>query len=212
MSTITNVYGIEVYQPYLPYGRLKIKTPRIQWAIDLAEAKAHLRIDSSFTGDDTYITALIKIAQDIVEKEVGRMLSNVGYTYVADGFLPVIDLGLNGNEVLSVSYKDVSGSTVIMVNDVDYVVSNLNYPYATIRIYPKDGTNWPVTENAPDVVEVNFTAGQVLNQIPDGLMQAMFLIIGRYYEMRQDVITGTIVYEVPLGAQHLINQYKQATV
>lgn len=34
--------------------------------ITLSEAKKHLQIDSSFTDDDAYITALIEVAEDSV--------------------------------------------------------------------------------------------------------------------------------------------------
>ncbi len=213
MSTITNLFGIDIYQPYLPYGRLKIESARTTWAISLAEAKAHLRIDSSYTGDDAYITSLIKMAQNIVEKEAGMLMTEVEMKYIADGFLPVIDLGFSGNAVAHVKYNDSSGTQQTLTVDTDYKVSNLDYPNATVKIYPTSGTSWPTTEDAPDCVEVKFDAGpSEALQIPEGLIQAMYLVIGRYFEMRQDVISGTIVYQVPLGAQHLINQYKQATV
>ena len=134
MSTITNLFGIDIYQPYLPYGRLKIESARTVFAISLSEAKAHLRIDSSYTGDDTYITSLIKIAQNIVEKETGILLTEVVMKYIADGFLPVIDLGFNGNAVTHVKYKDSSGTEQTLTEDTDYNVSNLNYPNATVKI------------------------------------------------------------------------------
>jgi len=186
---------------------------RTTWAISLAEAKAHLRIDSSYTGDDVYITSLIKMAQNIVEKEAGMLMTEVTMKYIADGFLPVIDLGFSGNSVAHVKYNDSSGSLQILTPDTDYKVSNLDYPNATIRIYPAKDKDWPTTEDAPDCVEVLFNAGpSEALQIPEGLIQAMYLVIGRYYEMRQDVISGTIVYKVPLGAQHLINQYRQTTI
>jgi hypothetical protein len=36
----------------------------------------------------------------------------------------------------------------------------------------------------------------------------MYLIIGHWYENRQDVVTGTQVNEVPQASQYLMEQYK----
>tara|TARA_R100000329_G_C7613833_1_gene217843 strand:+ start:383 stop:1030 length:648 start_codon:yes stop_codon:yes gene_type:complete len=199
--------------PYLPYGRVKVDSARSTFAVSLAEAKAHLRIDSSYTTDDTYITTLTKIAQNIVEKETGILLTSLVMTYIADEFnTEKIDLGFNGNTLTHVKYYDTDNSLQTLASS-QYDVSNLNYPNANVLIYPAKDADWPDTYDKPDAVEIKFTAG--LNQtynIPEGLIQAILLIIGRYYEIRQDVVTGTIAVAIPLAAEHLINQYKEATI
>jgi len=210
MSYTINDFGIATYNNFLPYGRLKVSTARSSWIVSLAEAKAHLRIESGYTVDDTYITLLLKIAQDIVEKETSLLLSAVGITYIADGFLPVIDLGVNGSAVASVKYYDTANAQQTLAVNTDYYVSNLSYLNESIRIYPSTNNNWPDTFDKPDSVEVIFTAGCSTNDVPLGLYQATLLIIGRYYEMRQDVGTG--MFDIPKGATHLINQYNRATI
>lgn len=215
MSYIINDFGVAIYNNYLPYGRLRTTNQGNPLLfITLAEAKSQLRIDSSYTGDDTYIEALIAIAVSIVEKETSiAITADQQMTYIADGFLPVIDLGLNGHEVESVKYYNTDNVLTTLVVDTDYYVSNLNFPMASIRLYNTTDNDWPDTYDKPDSVEVKFKAGiNNQNDIPNGLRQAIFLIIGRYYEMRQDVITGTVVNKIPLGAQHIINQYKLATI
>ena len=214
MTSITNIFGIKVFDQFLPYGRVKVESARSTFAITLAEAKEHLRIDSGFTSDDNYITSLIKIAQDIVEKESGILLTEIELTYIADGFKGgYIDLGYNGNNVVHVKYFDNTNTEITLVEDTDYYVSNKDYPFANIRIYPAKDKDFPETFDKPDCVNIKFDAGTSESlQIPEGLKQAMYLIIGRYYEMRNDVISGTVVNQIPLGAQHLINQYKQPTI
>jgi uncharacterized phiE125 gp8 family phage protein len=209
-----NIYGINTYQEYLPYGRIKVSQARTAFAISLSEAKTHLRIDSSYSGDDTYITELIKIAQDIVEKQTNVLMSEVGMDFIADIWPgPFVDLGFSGNAVTHFKYYNNSNVLTTLSENTDFIVSNKDYPEATLRLYPVSGSDWPDLYDRPDAINIRFTAGpssQTL--IPLGLKQAMYLIIGRYYEMRQDVITGTIVYEVPLAAEHLMNQYKQPTI
>ena len=198
---------------YLPYGRVKVHSARSSFAVSLAEAKAHLRIDSSYTTDDTYITTLTKLAQSIVEKESGILLTDLVMTYTADQFNnDPINLGFNGNTVTHIKYMDEDNVQQTLASS-KYDVSNLGYPSANVLIYPAEGEDWPDTYETPDCIEIRFTAGlsQTYN-IPDGLIQAILLIIGRYYEIRQDVVTGTIATAIPLAAQHLINQYREATI
>lgn len=52
--------------------------------ITLSEAKKHLQIDSSFTDDDAYITALIEVAEDSVAQHLDIALSDL----VVGGELP----------------------------------------------------------------------------------------------------------------------------
>lgn len=52
--------------------------------ITLSEAKKHLQIDSSFTDDDAYITALIEVAEDSVAQHLDIALESL----VVGGKLP----------------------------------------------------------------------------------------------------------------------------
>jgi len=50
-----------------------------------------------------------------------------------------------------------------------------------------------------------FIAGySTIPAIPKSWKQAMLLLIGHLYEHREDVITGTIVSQMPLASQHLL--------
>lgn len=43
--------------------------------ITLSYAKQHLNIDSFYNEDDTYITELIRVSEDAIEKRIGKPLS-----------------------------------------------------------------------------------------------------------------------------------------
>lgn len=45
--------------------------------ITLKQLKAHLNIDQSFKGDDPYLTDLIDVAQNVVEKHIDSKLTNI---------------------------------------------------------------------------------------------------------------------------------------
>jgi len=209
-----NIYGINTYQEYESFGRIKVEAARTTFVISLSEAKEHLRIDSGFTADDSYITSLIKIAQDIVEKETTMLLSEVEYVWTGDIWPGAkIDLGFNGNGIVYFKYFDTTNTEQTLVENTDFTVSNKEYPNANLILYPVTGNDWPDLYDKPNSINIKFTAGPSESlQVPEGLKQAIYLIIGRYYEMRNDVISGTMATAVPLGAQHLINQYKRATI
>jgi len=209
-----NIYGINTYQEYESFGRIKVEAARTTFVISLSEAKEHLRIDSGFTADDSYITSLIKIAQDIVEKETTMLLSEIEYVWTGDIWPGAkIDLGFNGNGILYFKYFDTTNTEQTLVENTDFTVSNKEYPNANLILYPVTGNDWPDLYDKPNSINIKFTAGPSESlQVPEGLKQAIYLIIGRYYEMRNDVISETIATAIPLGAQHLINQYKRATI
>lgn len=45
--------------------------------ITLEEAKKHLNINSDFTDDDSYITSLINVSENLVQKHIDRELSEL---------------------------------------------------------------------------------------------------------------------------------------
>jgi len=52
--------------------------------VSIAEAKAHLRIDSASTGDDAYINALVMAAREIAER-YRKVCGKVGGTIASYG-------------------------------------------------------------------------------------------------------------------------------
>lgn len=203
---------------YLPYFRLTPSDLRAAWALTLIEAKAHLRIESTYTEDDTYITQLIKIAQRLVEQECSIMLTAQEYKAIGDEWPSnnVIDLGVNGLSGISLKYYNTSDVQTTLIEGTDYELSGANLEQQSLMVYPIG--SWPSLYDKPDSIEIVFTTGLRSSVITDEPVtyllgqQAMYLIIGRYYEMRQDVVTGTMVSEVPLAAKHIMNQIKKVMI
>lgn len=52
--------------------------------ITLAQAKAHCNIESSYTGDDDYLTSLIEVAVEVVAKDTCETLTDLE----VEGVLP----------------------------------------------------------------------------------------------------------------------------
>src|SRR5688572_28070271 len=85
--------------------------------VSLADAKAHLRIDNSFTAEDSLIEGIVLTAQDIVERETRTAIGLATFaltfdTWPASGEVqiplpPLVD-------VSAVSYRDPSGTLVTL--------------------------------------------------------------------------------------------------
>ena len=199
-----NYYNFSDYG-IVPYGKLALKTAPTTTAISLAEAKAFLRVDSDYDDDDAYITSLIGVATNVVEQFTRRRLIQQTYNLYHDFFPPYIDLQVG----------IVDSITHLKYYDADNVLQTLatsNYDLDKRinpgRIYESNTGSFPSTYERPNAVEVEFVVGSAASDVEDAIKQAMYIVIGRYYENRQDVVTGTIASELPLMVEHLLTPYR----
>ena len=193
------------YSDYVTYGKLVLKTAPTTTPISLAEAKSFLRIDSDFDDDNTYITSLINVATSMVEEFTRRRLITQTFNIFYDEFPPYIDLQIG--EVASVThikYYDTSNALQTLATS-NYDVDTKIRPG---RIYQSEDGDFPNTYERPNAVEVEFIVGASASDIPAPIIQSIFIIVGRYYENRQDVVMGTQVNEVPLMVNHLLTPYR----
>ena len=190
---------------YVPYGKLVLKTGPATTAISLAEAKAFLRVDSDYDDDDAYITSLIGVATNVVEQFTRRRLITQTYNIYYDEFPPFMDLQVgNVASVTHVKYYDTD-NTLQTLDTSQYDVDIRVKPG---RIYQAEDGNFPNTYERANSVEVEFVVGSAASDVEDAIKQAMYIVIGRYYENRQDVVMGTQVNELPLMVEHLLTPYR----
>ena len=191
----------------MKYG-LAITTAPAEEPLTLAEAKTHLRVD--FDDEDDSITALIKSARVRIEHETGRQLITAVYRMRMDrlpsgnGMILIPRAPLQSIDAMS--YIDVDGDSQTLVENTDFVVDSDREP-ARIRLaYNK---TWPATRKQPNAVTIDFTAGYGAAEDVDELIKdAMRLTIGQNYEFREELISGTIVAQIPRGAESIITLYQ----
>ena len=190
---------------YVPYGKLVLKTAPASTVISLAEAKTFLRIDSDYDDDDNYITSLINVATNVVEEFTRRRLISQTYNIYYDEFPPYIDLQVGDRITVShIKYYDTNNSLqTLAVSNYD-----LDTRIKPGRIYQSETGDFPNTYERPNAVEVEFVVGAAASDVPAPIVQAIYIIVGRYYENRQDVVTGTIASELPLMVDHLLTPYR----
>jgi len=189
----------------VPYGKLVLKTAPTSTVISLSEAKAFLRIDSDYDDDNTYITSLINVATQVVEEFTRRRLMTQTYNIFYDEFPPYIDLQVGDvASVTHIKYYDADNTLQTLAAD-QYDVDTKVRPG---RIYESENGDFPNTYERPNAVEVEFIVGGTASDVPAPIIQSIYIIVGRYYENRQDVVMGTQVNELPLMVDHLLTPYR----
>lgn len=189
-------------------GLVRIAGPTIE-PISLEEAKAHLRVDH--VQEDGLIGSLIIAAREYVEQFTRRALIEQQWRLTLDAFPTrrgAIVLAMPPLvSVDAVKYLDLEGAEGTLVENTDYLVDDDSQPG---RILPAWEVAWPETRGVPNAVTVEFTAGygQTAEAVPQGIKQAMLLMLGHWYLNREAVVTGTIATEIPISAEALCWQYR----
>jgi uncharacterized phiE125 gp8 family phage protein len=154
--------------------------------VTLTEAKAQLRIDSSF--EDAYVTSLISIARDRVEKYCNRYFTiqvvDIVYHYIfplgsimqAAIVLPFPDL----TSVDSVSYTDVEGATIVIAG------TEYSFNPSTRKLIPV--SSWP-TDSIDFTVEVTTAPPAAF----DAAKQSILMVLTDLYELRVDSVVGASI-------------------
>lgn len=173
--------------------------------VSVSEFKTHARIDHS--DEDTLITAYLVAARQWSETWLRRSL--ITQTWVAryDGFparivLPYAPL----QSVTSIQYVDASGNTQTASTAL-YVVDTYRHPGEVYLAYDQ---TWPTTRDEQNAVTITYVAGygDDPDDVPEAIRHAIKLIAGHLYEMREPVVAGQTVAEVPESFKSLLNLYR----
>jgi uncharacterized phiE125 gp8 family phage protein len=194
--------------------------------IDLAGAKSHLRVDIS--DDDAYIEWLIVAARDMVERMSGLSLLTQTWKLYLDRwpratgeFWPwaapawtILLPRFPVQSVTSIQWFGSDGSTNTVAS-TDYIVEPPSR--RPQRIAPAVGKSWPAMSLIPQGgVVVSFSAGFGAQPavMPPTLRQAMLLLIGTWYENREDVVVDKQIKSIELtqGFKALLGLHMPALV
>jgi uncharacterized phiE125 gp8 family phage protein len=181
-----------------------ITKPSIE-PITLAQAKAHLNIDSDFTDDDAIIDLVIQTAREAVENKTGRKLITTTMGHQRDCFSAVMGLPHTVQSVTEITYVDTDGATQTLAN-TEYELDVNRAPGRVMLAY---GKTYPSTRNKVNAVTIKYVTGFGDNaqDVPSALQHAMLLLIGHYYENRE--ATAPInINTIPMSVEFLLNPYR----
>jgi len=188
------------------YG-LETRTAPTTEPVDTADAKQHLRVDTS--DDDTYIDGLVMAARMRVEEYLQRALITTEYTMKVDLFSADV-IFLPRSPVQSVDeirYIDDGG--------VQQTLAPSKYradlTSTTPRITAAYSETWPTTRPIMNAIEVDFTAGygDSASDVPEPIRQAIRILVGTWYDDGRSAIQiGSVASALPKTADYLLGPYR----
>jgi uncharacterized phiE125 gp8 family phage protein len=187
---------------------VEIVTPVAVEPITLADAKAHLRVET--VTDDAYITALIAVARQQAEHEAQRSFAPQTLRVRASAWGNGVEL-LRGpvNAVSHVRYQDAANVQQTLSASAYYLDRSGLVPV----VRSAAGANWPDVYPQNDVIEVQYTAGTWSAgagvEAPRAAVQYMLLLIGSMYENRE-ADAAMAVQRMPY-AERLLDAYRVHT-
>ena len=181
--------------------------------VSQAEAKLHLRVSQD--DDNTYIDNLIMVAQQTIENYCNILLMRTTVIQRGDCWVDVSSLYFSpiknsGNaSITHIKYFDGDNVQQTWAAS-DYIVDVYSQP---VRIGLAPGISLPGLANRIDAIEVKYTiGGNSASSIPMALKQACLILVGQWYENRQEAVVGRSVGVIPMTARYLMEPYKIQTL
>lgn len=163
-------------------------TPPAEDVLTLAEAKAHLRVDSSH--EDTLISSLLASATERFDAEhgvLGRALVTQTWQMTGPAF---------GSEwkISPVPVQSIASVTYLDADEVPQMLASTNYRLVkdnqTATIHWRN--DLPGVADHHEAITVQFVAGYgAASAVPVGIKQAILLLVGHWHEHRQIVAFGS---------------------
>ncbi len=180
---------------------LKLVTGPAVEPLTLDQVKAHLRVTQD--REDALIGALIVAARERVELVTGRALITQTWDWILDGFpfdCRPLDLPKGTLQTLvSINYADGIGTTTLWPAD-QYQVDDSNQA----RLSPAYGLDWPCARCQMNAVTIRLAVGygDAPEAVPQSIQTAMLLMIGWWYENREDNA------DTPVVCDRLLQPYR----
>lgn len=182
--------------------------------LTLVQARLQCKVDAFDTGtsppshpDDSLIEALITAARETVENFTLTILTDAVYEYRCASFGGGLLLPRGPVDSVDwVRYLDSDEQEQTLATSVWYLDDN---PWQAM-IGLKKNQVWPEVYRRDDAVRIRFSGGfRSPNPMPQQLLQAMKLMIGHWYRNRENAVVGTIITDIPLGAQVLMMMHRR---
>lgn len=178
-----------------------VTDPAVGEALTLAEAKAHLRLDTD--AEDALIESLIRVAREYLEAECGLSLLSQGFRLYLDGWPTGHAVLIRKHPVRTLEAVTLYGEDGLP-EPVDLATVRLETAGRPARLHLGRIA-------APNGVEVDFTAGfgEAGADVPDMLKRAMLVHIARMFEIRGAVSLAAQPAVVPEGYERLVAPWRR---
>ena len=188
-----------------PIKSLAVVTAATSAPIAQSEAKAHLRVMTS--DEDSYITSLITAATQAAQNYTNSYFINttlrMNFSYFPDS-----EFRLYGGKINSVSnIKYYNASDVLTTWDASNYSVNLDSEPCLIT-YGSSSTV-PNTYIKTNAVVATYVSGYgpSSSDVPMSIRQAILILIGHFFENRQEVVFGSPKV-MPKASEWLLEPYR----
>ena len=185
---------------------LKLITAPDELAVDLNDAKLHLRVDQN--AEDSLISALIHSATSMAEQKTGRAIMPQTWELTLDAFPDAFELTcIPVASVSSVKYINTAGEQVTL--DSTLYTLDATDDYSPARIIPAYGATWPAAREQANAVTVRYVAGYA--EVPEAIKTWIKVMTAAMYENRsaETVGSGSAIQLVQLGyVDRLLDRFK----
>lgn len=178
--------------------------------VSWSEADTHLRLDGD-AAQQAYVESLIAAATAHLDGwggVLGRALVTQTWRQDFAWFgrlrLPLAPV----QSIDSVTYYDADNAQQTLASSVYQLFVDGEGPFLDL----KPDQDWPVSYARDDAVSVTFVAGYGdAADVPVSIRQAILLMVGAWYENREDVVIGTIATQLPrsAAADNLLSPYRR---
>jgi len=189
-------------------GTVSVTTPPAAEPLELAEVKAHLRVEHD--AEDDLILRLLRMARQRAETDNDLALITQELEYRLDDWPSSSMIRLPRGPIQSVdeiAYVDQAGNPQV-IDPANYEVDLYLRP---ARLRPAPEYTWPTVKDQLNAITITYTAGWGDNgeDVPEEIRQALLLIVGDFFENRESVIIGTISSQIQsVAAENLLEPFR----
>ena len=209
----------------------QVAAPTVE-PVSLDQFKSHVRVDSSFTDDDSIMGTYLIAARQYAEQYTRRSFFSQQWQLTLDHFPTYLQTSTvnpavrrdwiyysgiwNGMTIAlpnspvtaidSITYLDTTG-TQQTLSSSGYTVDFTSLP---ARIVPAPGLYWPLsTVYVPGSVQITYTAGSyaTADDCPQTIAMAILLLAAHWYEHKEAVSEVTLK-DVPFATTALLDMHK----
>jgi len=173
--------------------------------VDLDDMKAHLRVTSG--DEDALITTLINVAMSEIEALSSRCVAPAGYTL----FAPPPRLGEIFLEVTPA--RALSQIEVVRPDGEREILDLTKFTLTDHPDTPSVIGNFGSLARRSDAVRITYQAGygDTASDTPPDLAHAIKLLAAHRFEVREEVVIGTITSVVHRSVDHLVSLHRVRT-
>ena len=153
--------------------------------LTLTEAKAQLRIEDSFTLDDTYINSLISMSRDRAEKYCNRFFTEQQISILYVDAMPLI---------IDLQYPDLASVESLQYTDSDYVLQTVS---AGDYVVDLDRQRITITGNVESGIDYRVNATTAAPVEYEGAKAAMLMMLADMYDLRTESVVGVSISDNP---------------